>query len=230
MATLHDFQTFISARGETAADWASWTKSSCASVRPRPNASQSSISQHTTDTMQLLNILYPTSAPSSMYRLSQVIGDTENGHRYSCVALEKWIHSKTNIIIGSGSREEVQNGPTLPPPTRDDPLWISPLKYPDVSLWCDNEVTLQIEVVSNYDLEKTINKLCLGLIPQHRSWKNRLSSISYCRVHISCPRQQQDSRWMWTMCTQGIVVLDWSVLSVLGYSYPTYSKAGLEWS
>lgn len=100
-------------------------------------------------------------------------------YRYSCVALEKWIRSKTNIIIGSGSREEVQYGPTLPPPTRDDPLWISPLKYPDVSLWYDNEVTLQIEVVSNYDLEKTINKLCLGLIPQHRSWKNRLSSISY---------------------------------------------------
>ncbi len=110
MATLHDFQTLISAQGDTTTEWASWTKSSCASVRPRPNASQSSISQRTADTMQLLNILYPTSAPSSMYCLSQVIGHTENGHQYSCVALEKWIRSKTNI--SSGSREEVQNGPS----------------------------------------------------------------------------------------------------------------------
>ena len=107
-------------------------------------------------------------------------GDTANGHQCSCDSLETWLRCANNNIIDSNrsSKEKVQNGLSLPSPTLDDPLWISALKYPDVSLWYDDEVTVQIEVVSNYDLEKTINKLCLGLVPQLHSWKNRLSTFS----------------------------------------------------
>ena len=66
----------------------------------------------------------------------------------------------------------------LPSPTHDDPLWISSRKLPDVAWWYGDEVILQIEVVSSYNTEKTVNKLCLGLVDQLRSWKNRLSSVS----------------------------------------------------
>ena len=44
--------------------------------------------------------------------------------------------------------------------------------------WYEGEVVLQIEVVSSYSLEKTVNKLCLGLVDQLRSWKNRLPRVS----------------------------------------------------
>ena len=44
--------------------------------------------------------------------------------------------------------------------------------------WYEGEVVLQIEVVSFYSTQKTVSKLCLGLIDQLRSWKNRLSSVS----------------------------------------------------
>lgn len=90
---------------------------------------------------------------------------------------------RRKITVGSSSKEKVQNGPSLPPPTRDDALWISPLKYPDVSLWYNNEVTLQTEVVSNYDLKKQ----AMPRIDSSASFVEEPSFQDFgcCRVHIS---------------------------------------------
>ena len=122
----------------------------------------------TADTLSLLNIVMPYSYPCA-YRLSNVIDDR---HGDSCEVLKTWIRRKANIR----NNLEIRTGKSLGEPTSDDPLWISSLKYPDVA-WYRNEVFLQFEVVSNYNLEKTINKMCLGLVDQLRSWKNRRSSV-----------------------------------------------------
>ena len=88
--------------------------------------------------------------------------------------MAKWIIVNANLPTAT---EKIKTGTSLPSPTRDDPLWISSRRHPDVA-WYEGEVVLQIEVVSSYSTQKTVNKLCLGLIDQLRSWKNRLSSVS----------------------------------------------------
>ncbi len=88
--------------------------------------------------------------------------------------MAKWISAKATLPTAT---EKIQTGKSLPSPTREDPLWISSRKHPDVA-WYEGEVVLQIEVVSSYSLEKTVNKLCLGLVDQLRSWKNRLPRVS----------------------------------------------------
>ena len=168
---MEDFHSFLSTIPSGLEAWTSWTKSSFASVRPKPNATDSSVSQRTADTLNLLNIVMPYSYPFA-YRLSNVIGSVDDGHRDSCEALKTWIKGKARIR----NDLEIRTGRGLGEPTSDDPLWISSLKYPDVA-WYENEVFLQFEVVSNYNLDKTINKMCLGLVDQLRSWKNRLSSV-----------------------------------------------------
>ena len=168
---MEDFHSFLSSIPSGLEAWTSWTKSSFASVRPKPNATDSSVSQRTANTLSLLNIVMPYSYPCA-YHLSNVIGSVDDGHGDSCEALKTWINRKANIR----NNLEIRTGKSLGEPTSDDPLWISSSKYPDVA-WYRNEVFLQFEVVSNYNLEKTINKMCLGLVDQLRSWKNRRSSV-----------------------------------------------------
>ena len=157
--------------------WSSWTKSTHASVRPRPNSSDSSVSARTADLLNLLNVNRdPDSSPT--YPLSSVISNISSAatrrHDSTCEEVAKWIRDKANLPVNS---EKIKIGVGLPSPTRDDPLWIASRKHPDVS-WHEGEVVLQIEVVSSYNAEKTVNKLCLGLVDQLRSWKNRLSSVA----------------------------------------------------
>jgi hypothetical protein len=160
-----------------ASDLSCFTKSSHASVRDRPNASVSSISHRTADTLRLLDIKNVDHAKVPVYRLRNVITTASCRHSESCENVIEWLRQKARVRdnkICSGS---------IAPPVSADPLWISSKKRPDV-LWNDPELVLQCEIVSNYDLDKTVTKLSLGLVDQLRSWKNRLSSISsvtgYC--------------------------------------------------
>ena len=127
--------------------------------------------------MGLMNIILPPTEGSPTYRLSSVIRVSVSAtkhHDASCKEVAKWISAKANLPTAT---EKIQTGKSLPSPTREDPLWISSRKHPDVA-WYEGEVVLQIEVVSSYSLEKTVNKLCLGLVDQLRSWKNRLPRVS----------------------------------------------------
>ena len=179
----HNLSSFLSSRCDDVAAWRSWTKSTHASVRPRPSVSQSSVSLHTADTMELLSIIPMESNMESnlTYPLSRVIGshasaDNDKHHENSCHQLARWIITKAANLPSNS--EEIRIGTSLHSPLRDDPLWISSCKLPDVAWWYEEEVIVQIEVVSNYNAEKTVNKLCLGLVDQLRSWKNRLSTVS----------------------------------------------------
>ena len=182
MASDQDLSHFLSSRSDAVDTWSSWTRSTRASVRSQASASHSSVSNRTADPWEVLAIDPPQS--NFTYPLSSVIGhlgaaSRAGRHDYSCQKVAQWIRTNDpDLSPNSGTTQRVQVGVSLPRVMCDDSLWISPRKHPDVSWWCDDEVIVQIEVVSDYNLGKTMNKLCLGLVDQLRSWKNRLSTVS----------------------------------------------------
>lgn len=171
-----DFKTFVSSIPRGLRAWDSWTKSSHASVLPRPNSYDSSVSMHAANTFELMNIvsLELSYTEEFMYRLDDIMHPISDSHECTCQRLSQWITTKANL---GESNRKLRIGKAMPPPVSDDPLWTSSRKHPDVCWYEDEEVLLQFEVVSNCNYDKTLNKLCLGLIDQHRSWKNRKSDV-----------------------------------------------------
>lgn len=173
----HNLSSYLSDR--SVFSWESWKKSTHASALHRPSVSYSSISLCTSDTMGLMNIIPIQS--NLKYPLSSVIGSyaaSVNGrhHNHSCRQLARWITTKAADLP---SNESIRIGTSLPSPVCYDPLWITSCKLPDLAWWYDDdEVIEQIEVVSLYNRDKTLTKLCLGLVDQLCSWKNRLSTVS----------------------------------------------------
>ena len=170
---------------DAASDWSTWEKSSSAAIRKRPNSSLLSSSRRTADIFGLISFCYDEKEPVPEYSLSLALNCAiDNGHMPSCDVLKKWLISKGKV---RRRNEKICTG-KIESPACDDPLWVSARKIPDVTWYGkygnEHELLVQFEVVSNYELEKTLNKLTLGLIDQLRSWKNRLSTVSsvvgYC--------------------------------------------------
>ena len=180
-------------------------KETFASVRSRSSSAISSTSMNTFDPFGLVAcnfcFLAKHRPPTECYQLNVVVNDTREpynnkNHKNSCYVIREKLAPFLESIGGTVTFSET----STKSPTWDDQLWTSGMKLPDVSWYYEDEksdVILQIEVVSSRNLERTLRTLALGLIDQHRSWKNRhpqlsRSIVGYCFPVTSIDPQDAD--------------------------------------